>query len=131
MVQGKDVVPGQPSTQNNTQEHLKKEMWDDGEGEEAETKVFVDSDAEAGDAGKDWLPYIIASVFLSLLFPPLGCVAFCLSLGAPSGSKRAVWAERALRMGSLLSFVYTLVLAMLLSEYYYIPNSGAVLGYGF
>lgn len=64
------------------------------------------------------------------------CVNFLIlsvfhASGAPSGSKRAVWAERALRMGSLLSFVYTLVLAMLLSEYYYIPNSGAVLGYGF
>ncbi|CDJ59020.1 hypothetical protein, conserved [Eimeria maxima] len=124
-------MPGQASTQNDTPEQMKKEMWDDAEVEELDTKVFVDNDTEGGDTGKDWLPYVIASFFLSVVFPPLGCVAFCLSLGAPAGSKRAVWAERALRIGSLLSFVYTLLLAMLLSEYYYIPNSGAVLGYGF
>ncbi|CDJ42845.1 thioredoxin, putative [Eimeria tenella] len=92
---------------------------------------FSIQDTEGVDAGERWLPYIIAAFFLSFVFPPLGCFAFCLSLNAPSGSKRAAWGEWAVRLGSLLSFLYTFLLAMLLSEFYYIPNSGAILGYGY
>lgn len=117
-------LPGEDAT--NTQKDSLETLDD----RETEAKVFVQTSMESPDKGANLLPFVVASFFLSVFFPPVGCVAFCLSLNAPSGSTRAVWGERALRLGSLLSFVYTLLLAMLLSEFYFIPNS-ATLGFGY
>lgn len=111
--------------------HTHGDPWGAGEAPRVETRVLVNESAEALDKGGSWVPYLVASFFLSFIFPPVGCIAFCLSLGAPSGSACALWGERALGLGALLSFLYTLLLAMLLSEFYYIPNSGAILGFGY
>ncbi|KAL8424299.1 hypothetical protein Efla_002917 [Eimeria flavescens] len=116
--------PGEEAT------NTRKDSWEAAEGPEGETKVFVQSSTESLDKNAGMLPFIVASFFLSVIFPPLGCIAFCMSLNAPSGSSRAVWGERALGLGGLLSFLYTLLLAMLLSEFYFIPES-AITGYGY
>lgn len=130
MVRETDWVQSQAVSRGEEGTNTQKDSWEAGDGPEEETKVFVEASTESLDKGASWLPYIIASFFLSFLFPPLGCAAFCLSLGAPSGSTRAAWGERALGIGALLSFLYTLLLAMLLSEYYFIPNS-AIVGFGY
>lgn len=54
-----------------------------------------------------------------------------LFTGSPAGSRRAVWGERAMGIGAFLSFLYTMLLSMLLSVYYYIPNTDAILGYSY
>lgn len=122
--QSDPVSPGEEAT--NTQ----KDSWESAGGPETETKVFVEASTESLDKDSNLLPYIIASFFLSFILPPVGCLAFCLSLSAPSGSNRAVWGERALGVGALLSFLYTLLLAVMLSEFYLIPNS-AIVGIGY
>lgn len=70
---------------------------------------------------------VFGAIVVRFLLLSLCCF---LAADAPPGSKRAVWGERALGLGALLSFVYTLLLAMLLSEFYFIPNS-AITGYGY
>ncbi|OEH79347.1 hypothetical protein cyc_05791 [Cyclospora cayetanensis] len=129
MVQEGDWVQADPP-QGTDIANTRKDSWEGADAPDAETKVFVET-SHMLDKGSSWLPYIIASFFLSFIVPPIGCAAFCLSLSAPAGSRRAVWGERALGVGSLLSFIYTLLLSMLLSEYYFIPKSGATLGYGY
>lgn len=129
MVQEGDWVQSDPVSPGEDASNTQKDSWEANDAPDTETKVFVEASTESLDKNGNWLPYIIASFFLSFLFPPIGCVAFCLTLSAPSGSSRAVWGERALGLGALLSFVYTLLLAMMLSEFYFIPNS-AILGFG-
>lgn len=130
MVRESDWVQSDPASPGEEATNAQKDSWEAVDAAEEDTRVFVQASTDSLDKGSSWLPYIIASSFLSVVFPPLGCVAFCLSLGAPSGSSRAVWGERALGIGAFLSFLYTLLLAMLLSEFYLIPNSATV-GYGY
>eukprot|EP00922_Rhytidocystis_sp_ex-Travisia-forbesii_P027110 GHVS01039774.1.p1 GENE.GHVS01039774.1~~GHVS01039774.1.p1 ORF type:complete len:136 (+),score=14.36 GHVS01039774.1:107-514(+) len=67
---------------------------------------------------------------LSFFFPPAGCIVFCASLGAPDNSARHRWAVRALYIGSFLSFVYSLVITMIVSELY-LSTADKDLHYGY
>eukprot|EP00922_Rhytidocystis_sp_ex-Travisia-forbesii_P018997 GHVS01028201.1.p1 GENE.GHVS01028201.1~~GHVS01028201.1.p1 ORF type:complete len:135 (+),score=15.62 GHVS01028201.1:223-627(+) len=67
---------------------------------------------------------------LSFLFPPAGCIVFCMFLGAPDNSGRYRWAIRALYLGSLLSFLYSLGITMIVSELY-LAKSDSDLLYGY
>eukprot|EP01069_Polyplicarium_translucidae_P001854 Polyplicarium_translucidae@DN1827_c0_g1_i2.p2 len=74
----------------------------------------------------------IASFWLSFIFPPAGCIMYCMAISSPEGSPRLVWSRRALFLGSGLSVVYVALLCCLLSAYVLpvgVPD--AKLGIGF
>ncbi|EAK90197.1 hypothetical protein [Cryptosporidium parvum Iowa II] len=58
------------------------------------------------------LPLI--SIFLSFLFPPIGCITFLIMSRAPKSSPKYKISIIALYFGSLLSVVYTFLIAMFL-----------------
>ncbi|CEL99440.1 unnamed protein product [Vitrella brassicaformis CCMP3155] len=62
---------------------------------------------------KDDVPLtcVVASFWLSFIFPIAGCIGFCHNVTAPETSARKMWARRAVLIGSILSFVYLLVIA--------------------
>ncbi|CEL93634.1 unnamed protein product [Vitrella brassicaformis CCMP3155] len=55
--------------------------------------------------------HAILMFFGSILFPPVGCVAFCRYSTDPDNSPRKIWGKRALMLGSALAFIYVLVIA--------------------
>eukprot|EP00914_Ancora_sagittata_P005314 GHVO01010896.1.p1 GENE.GHVO01010896.1~~GHVO01010896.1.p1 ORF type:complete len:110 (+),score=16.27 GHVO01010896.1:28-357(+) len=55
--------------------------------------------------------------FINFIFPVAGCIMFCVAAyDSPRGSPRYQWSRRALNVGSLLSFVYMLGIACIVSE---------------
>ncbi|KAJ1608076.1 hypothetical protein OIY81_2770 [Cryptosporidium canis] len=58
------------------------------------------------------LPLI--SIFLSFLFPPIGCITFLLMSRSPKSSPKYKISIVALYLGSFLSVVYTFLVAMFL-----------------
>lgn len=58
------------------------------------------------------LPLI--SIFLSFLFPPIGCITFLIMSRAPKSSPKYRVSIVALYLGSFLSVVYTFLVAMFL-----------------
>ncbi|OII74966.1 uncharacterized protein cubi_03076 [Cryptosporidium ubiquitum] len=58
------------------------------------------------------LPLI--SIFLSFLFPPIGCITFLVMSRAPKSSTKYRISVIALYLGSFLSVVYTFLIAMFL-----------------
>ncbi|CBZ53066.1 conserved hypothetical protein [Neospora caninum Liverpool] len=81
----------------------------------------------------DNVTWVVLALLASLICPPVGCFAFCFNLRYPEDSRRYYWALRALEVGSLLSFIYSLLLVMLLSDLklVYSQNDAAHFGVGY
>ncbi|OII72523.1 hypothetical protein cand_012060 [Cryptosporidium andersoni] len=56
----------------------------------------------------------LVALILSFIFPPIGCIAFLILSRAPKSSPRYKVAVAALYTGSLLSALYTFLIAMFL-----------------
>eukprot|EP00382_Lankesteria_abbotti_P005726 CAMPEP_0113846562 /NCGR_PEP_ID=MMETSP0372-20130328/1377_1 /TAXON_ID=340204 /ORGANISM="Lankesteria abbotti" /LENGTH=147 /DNA_ID=CAMNT_0000815721 /DNA_START=29 /DNA_END=472 /DNA_ORIENTATION=- /assembly_acc=CAM_ASM_000359 len=93
--------------------------------------VANDPDDEQYDPEARKIKANIWALVLSLLFPPLGCVAFCFSLNYPSNSPRYIWASRAMYVGAALSFIYSVLIAALIGSNKLGGGSEPILGYGF
>ncbi|PHJ15364.1 transmembrane protein [Cystoisospora suis] len=103
------------------------------EGSEAVDDVSLGVGTEYDQKTNNDITLVLIAFILSFVCPPIGCIAFCFSLGYPENSRRYYWAVRALEVGSLLSFLYSLLLVMLLSDLklVYTQNDKAHFGVGF
>lgn len=59
----------------------------------------------------------LISIFLSFLFPPIGCITFLIMSRSPKSSPRYKVSIIALYLGSLLSVLYTFLIAMFLLSF--------------
>ncbi|KYK67748.1 putative transmembrane protein [Toxoplasma gondii TgCatPRC2] len=100
------------------------------EAQEDDVSVPVGEHSKKEDNDITW---VVLALLVSFICPPIGCLAFCLNLRYPEDSRRYYWAVRALEVGSLLSFVYSLVLVALLSDLklVYTQNDAAYIGVGY
>lgn len=64
----------------------------------------------------------VLGLAFSFIFPPSGWIVFFVCLSSPMDSPRYKMAVRAQYLGSVLTFVYTLVIAMCLAEFVF-PSS--------
>ncbi|PFH33186.1 hypothetical protein BESB_083850 [Besnoitia besnoiti] len=109
---------------------LKAEDKQDGDEDSGDVSLAVGGDQAKEESG---IMGVVLALLLSFVFPPIGCLAFCFSLRYPENSRRYFWAVRALELGSLLSFLYSLLLVMLLSDLklVYTQNDKAHFGVGY
>ncbi|KAK2195336.1 hypothetical protein BdWA1_003012 [Babesia duncani] len=73
--------------------------------------------------------FVWISMILTILLPPIGCIAYCINGDMKKNSARYIWAYRALKLGSLLSFLYSLMICSLIHNYVTFHDADDILGY--
>ncbi|KAH7648417.1 hypothetical protein FG379_000341 [Cryptosporidium bovis] len=78
------------------------------------TKICGLRDEKKSIWGIKEIRFPLISIFLSLFFPPIGCITFLAMSRVPKSSQKYKVSVVALYVGSLLSVVYTFLIAMFL-----------------
>eukprot|EP01053_Blabericola_migrator_P001661 Blabericola_migrator_1__1660@NODE_1445_length_4532_cov_230_960806_g958_i0_p4_GENE_NODE_1445_length_4532_cov_230_960806_g958_i0NODE_1445_length_4532_cov_230_960806_g958_i0_p4_ORF_typecomplete_len194_score6_33DUF3169/PF11368_8/0_18_NODE_1445_length_4532_cov_230_960806_g958_i017582339 len=92
----------------------------------APVAAAAEEDADDIKARKDQnyrIPLIC--FFLSFILPPIGWVGFMISRDSPRETPRGAWAFRSCAVGSLMSFLYTLLAACLVGHYGQLSDTSA------